>query len=292
MRLTSADGFSGQVDLDFTDSYADLTRLRREIVVSGFERVIDSLRKGRDYDVYVTIVVAITVSVLSFFDIMSTQKISGLLLAVLAILAYNILATRAAVEDRKDSTKKSPAFFSDFSSDLIARRATSHDVYIIGVSKSRTIETSYIDFQRTLRHGGRIRILLADPDADESALAAQEQASRPTLEDVRNEIRQSLGKLRSLAASAASTGSGKIEVRTTRSALKFGLNYLDIGQASATLYVQLYSFRLPGESRPMFELTSADGEWFECYRHQAEALWAEGTDLPLLPGAKTEERAS
>ncbi|MGW2555474.1 hypothetical protein [Streptomyces sp. NPDC001635] len=53
----------------------------------------------------------------------------------------------------------------------------------------------------------------------------------------------------------------------------FGMNYLDVNKASALLCVQLYSFDVSGESRPIFALTLADAPWFETFREQAERLW-------------------
>ncbi|MEY9930578.1 hypothetical protein ABH926_005225 [Catenulispora sp. GP43] len=252
--------------------------------MAGFKRLLDDLREGKDFDVYLTIGLAAVVSALSLFDVISTAKISSLLLAVLAVMAYNILATRAAVDRAGAATKRGPELLDDFPAELSARREASDEVYLIGISMSRTIESSYAAFERTLRRGGHIRVLMVNVDADEASITTQGQASKPSTEDIRHDIRQTLGKLRSLAATAmAANNPGGLEVRTTRFALKFGLNYLDVGTPSAALYVQLYSFRLPGESRPMFHLTMADGEWFECYRYQAEALWEEGTTQVLAP---------
>ncbi|SEM50402.1 hypothetical protein [Streptacidiphilus jiangxiensis] len=247
----------------------------------GFRRIWAELKEGKDVDVYVTICLAVTVSVLSFLDVISLARVSSLLLAVLAVLAYNILATRSAVE-REARAPRGPELHDDFPEDLKQRRADSDDVYLIGVNLARTIETSYPAFETILRRGGRIRLLLTDVDADEAALTTQGQASRPAPEDIRNDIRQSLGKLRALAASTADAA-GRLDVRTTRVALKFGANYLDAGRPGARLYVQLYSFRIPGESRPMFRLTHADGAWFECFALQAEALWEEAAACELLP---------
>ncbi|WP_433802963.1 hypothetical protein [Actinomycetospora sp. CA-084318] len=66
---------------------------------------------------------------------------------------------------------------------------------------------------------------------------------------------------------------GKLEVRLTRSAMKFGMNYFNPGTARSEIHIQLYSYRLSGESRPMFSLSPQDGEWFDCYADQAEGLW-------------------
>ena len=62
-------------------------------------KLIEDIRRRRNLDVYLTIVVALVVSVLSFFDVVPDDKVSALVLAVLAILALTVLATREAVEN-------------------------------------------------------------------------------------------------------------------------------------------------------------------------------------------------
>jgi hypothetical protein len=236
------------------------------------KRVFKDLRRGENLDGYVTIAVAVTVGILAFFDVVPITKVSSVILAVLAVLAFSIVMTRTDISDvAKMQIKPGHQFFADFPSELVQVRNSSNDIYLIGVDLGRTIETSFGAFSHNLSHGARIRILIADPAADDSAIDARCQFSKPDIADLRDGIRHSLRKLERLKTS---TG-GNLEVRMTRSALKFGLNFIDVTKATATLYVQLYSFRLQGESRPIFKLTVADGEWFECYQSQAEALWAE-----------------
>jgi len=59
------------------------------------------------------------------------------------------------------------------SAELSARREASDEVYLIGISMSRTIESSYAAFERTLRRGGHIRVLMVDVDADEASITTQ-----------------------------------------------------------------------------------------------------------------------
>ncbi len=237
-------------------------------------RLVDDLKRRRNLDIYATIGVAILVSVLSALEVVPDDKVTAVVLAVLAIIAFNLLATREIVAEK--SGRRSPPLYDDFAPDLIQKRNASTDVYLIGVSLSRTVETSFPALSRNLRAGGKIRILLADPDASEAAIDARCQATRPEIDDIRHEIRASLAHL----AKLDKVRGGALEVRTTRSALKFGLNYLDVSKATAEMHIQLYSFRLEGESRPMLILRASDGEWFDCYRHQVEDLWDDS--IPVI----------
>lgn len=239
------------------------------------KRLLGDLRSRRNLDVYVTIATAIVISVLSLFDVVPESKVTTLVLLVLAVVAYDSLATRDIVK----SQHLLPAFpmYDDFAPDLIQNRNGSMDVYLIGVSLSRTIETSYSAFSRNLSTGARLRILLTDPEASEAAIDARCQASRPEIAEIRREIRSSLTTLARLNR----VSPGGLEVRLTSAALKFGLNYLNTAMPSAVMHVQLYSYRLEGESRPMFILRPSDGVWFECFRTQSEQLWSDAEPVNL-----------
>jgi hypothetical protein len=240
--------------------------------VTAWERFRRDLRTKRNLDVYVTILVALGTSVLSAFDVVPTSKLTSAVLAVLAVLAFSTLATRTAVEEiGRGEAWAGVRLHADFPDDLKVRRGVSRNVYLAGVSLTRTLETSYQEIERNLLNGGKVRILLTDPAADDAAVGTQNKPSRPQPDEIRDEIRQSL---RLLTRLSADTG-GDLEVRTTTTALKFGLNYFDISKSNALLCVQLYSFRQTGESRPILVLTHADGDWFESYRDQAERLWDE-----------------
>lgn len=242
-------------------------------------RIRHDLRKRKNIDVYLTIAAAIVVSALSMAEVIPPDKVASVTLAVLAVLALNALITRAILEEGGAQDTLAKRFLADFPTDLAPNREKSDNLYLIGVDLYRTIETSYGAFERCLRRGGTIRVLLTDPEADDAAVDARCLFSKPTTEEIRVHIRQSLRKLGELAK----VPGGTLQVRTTRAALKFGLNHVDVGASGAILYVQLYSFQLHGESRPMIRLTHADGEWFDCYRDQAEALWAASAEVRFAP---------
>jgi hypothetical protein len=246
--------------------------------MTPLRRVVSDLRLGRNLDGYLTIAVALIVGVLSYLDIVPTTKVTSLILAVLAVLAFSLITSRAelaeAVTLRLEPRQQ---FLADFPPELVQARNSSDDIYLIGVDLARTIETSFAAFEDRLRSGANIRVLLTDPQADDAAIDTRTQFSRPEITDMRTEIGHALRKLERLKKLT----DGRLQVRITRSALKFGLNFVDVTKPSATLYIQLYSYRLPGESRPMFRLTAADGEWFQCYRDQAEALWDDAAVFEL-----------
>jgi hypothetical protein len=243
---------------------------RRKASRLSLRKLIEDIRRRRNLDVYLTVIVALVVSVLSFFDVVPADKVSALVLAVLAILALTVLATREAVENPR-LARGDPELLDDFPPDLRSRRESSHSLYLIGVSLSRTLESSYGAFKTNLSRGAHIRVLLTDPEADEAAIDARTLLTRPRTVDMREEIRQSLRLLKQLQ----DVENGRLEIRTTRAAHKFGLNYVDVDTSASVMYVQLYGYRIEGESRPLLALQRTHGEWFTCYHEQAEAMWRE-----------------
>jgi hypothetical protein len=242
-------------------------------------RVARDVKERRNLDIYASVLAAFVVSLLGALEVVPDDKVPPLILAVLAIQIFNSLATRDLVQQRfSDEVLRK-----EFDPELIRKRERSKKLYLVGVSLSRTIDTSFDGFRDVLSSGGEIRIVLTSPEADDAALDARSQASRPEIEDIRAEIRSSLKRLAALKRQAKH---GSIEVKLTGAALHFGANYIDFGLGTAELHVQHYSFRLGGESRPIMVLRPRDGEWFECYRRQLEALWedAEPHDLDQTTG--------
>lgn len=70
---------------------------------------------------------ALIVSALSFFDLVPAGKVTILLLAVLAVLAFSALQTRTAVEGATFQQDHSPQFLADFPADLRTSREQAMD---------------------------------------------------------------------------------------------------------------------------------------------------------------------
>jgi Domain of unknown function (DUF5919) len=238
--------------------------------MSALSRLAMDLKLRRNLDIYLTISVALITSGLSFFGLVKGDEVTAVILATLAILSFTTLATREAVDESRPG-RAGPAFLTDFPVELRERREQSLDLYLIGVDLARTIDTSYAALESSLRAGARLRILLVSPLASDAAIDSRTSAVRRELTDMRSQISQSLRECCRLRERT----NGNLEIRITHSTLKFGLNFLDVESRNATLFVQLYSFRQPGESQPLFILRRSDGYWFEYFRSQAETLWKE-----------------
>jgi hypothetical protein len=231
------------------------------------EQFRSDLRHRKNLDIYASIGIAVAASVTSAFDLLPPDKTTSAVMAVLAVLGFSMLNTRTAVQ--QSASTGIDRFRDRFDENLEEKRQRSRSLLLAGVSLSRTIETSYEALEHILAAGGTVRILLTDPSADVAALDARCQRSRPGIDEIRHEVEHSLRSLARLHRRA----SGDLQVRLTGAAHKFGVNFLNPGTRAAELHIQLYSFRLAGESRPMFTLRSTDGVWFDCFEEQVEGMW-------------------
>lgn len=264
-------GFDRKVDcgvLQWAVTLADLPTNSESTLI---KKILGDLRRHRNIDTYAAITAAFIVALLSFFELIPQDKIASLTLVVLAVIALGTIATRDAVE--KGSSGEAYVLRQDFPEELRSRREKSRNTLLIGNTLGRTITTSYSAIADGLQRGHRLRVLVTSPTADDAAIDTRTLASRPAISDTRYEIERVLKTLKRLSEGP---GGPNLEVRTTMVALKFGLNFVDVDEPTETLYVQHYSYRLSGESRPHLAFTRADREWFETYKQQAEALWADG----------------
>jgi hypothetical protein len=156
-----------------------------------------------------------------------------------------------------------------------------HDLLITGVTRNTMVMSNYNKFEEWLQRGCQIRIVLLDPSSDAVLAAADryyaERLRSPDI--VRERIRHSLRLLTELKRS---TG-GSISVRLTTHPLAMGLAAVDGGPAVrsdvSALFIEYYTYRARGE--PKFVLQPLDGEWFERFLGEAEALWANAVDHTL-----------
>ncbi|WP_433802962.1 hypothetical protein [Actinomycetospora sp. CA-084318] len=151
-----------------------------------FGQVRRDLKDRKNLDIYTSVGVALVASALSVFDILPPDKTTSAVMAILAVVAFNQLVTRSIAERAAES--HGDVFRAQFSPDLVPKRASAESLYLAGVTMGRTIRESYGALEISLRRGAHVRILLTDPDADDAALDARCQISRPTPDEIKVEF--------------------------------------------------------------------------------------------------------
>jgi hypothetical protein len=172
-----------------------------------------------------------------------------------------------------------PPFKGAFGTQLEECMITSQDLIITGVTRNTLVMSTYNRFEEMLRRGSKIRFLLVEPSSEAVATAADRYYAERSPDTVRERVRQTLRLLSELHRSTA----GQISVRLTSYPLAMGLTGVDTTPGSdsgpPTLFIEYYSYQARGE--PKFILQPSDGQSFEHFLGEAEALWTGGSEYKL-----------
>jgi hypothetical protein len=245
--------------------------------MSWIGSVLRQLRHGENLDAYLTIAASIVLAVLSLTGAVSTDKVLGQLLAVLALLAVGTLVTRSRL-DALTSPPASPlliAFPASREQDLQG----DGDLLLAGVSLLSTVPNSLHALERRLRVGDRVRVLLIEPGSPAEVLAENRLGIQA---DPARRTQQTRGTLTHLEQLHRAVG-GALEVRVTAEELSFGGALCSSGTARATLYLEYYAYKIQKLENMKMVLRPADGTWYDYHLEQVEALWDTATVWPTTP---------
>lgn len=171
-----------------------------------------------------------------------------------------------------------PAFVQDFGSLLMSTIDESDDLLITGVARNVLLTSQYSRFERKLSTGARIRFLLVDPNSHAVGVAADRYYAERSPDILRSRIDHSL---RLLAELLKATG-GNMQVRLTTYPMAAGVVAADAAPSERrkrALLVEYFTYQAQGE--PKFVLSPRDGWVFDNFWGEAEALWANATELNL-----------
>ncbi len=162
-------------------------------------RVGDDLRRGRNVELYVTVMLALCIALLSVLTVVGSQVVSATTLAVLALLAVSGLATRHQSEEAGCRIEQLAA---NLSGEVPADRflktrmpaldedvATAADICLVGVTLTRTVRDLLPVLDRRLRKGASIRVLVIDVDSPARAEAVARSRSADSPDFYQNRIR-------------------------------------------------------------------------------------------------------
>jgi hypothetical protein len=235
-----------------------------------WRRLLGDLRHGENIDAYVTVVAAIVLSGLSIVNIGPPGGLSGVILAVLALLAIGTLVTRHRLEALARDTDKSslPQFPVGYGPDYESALFGDGDIYLQGVSLNGTITWIIHALERRLRLGFSVRVLLINPTAAAIYLA-EDRMGVPA--DYKRREFQTNSSLSHLGRLANEIG-GRLEIRLTDQELSFGASAIQVGTSQAVIYLQYYAYSGDRHELPLV-IKPSDGQWYDFHLMQAEALW-------------------
>jgi hypothetical protein len=171
-----------------------------------------------------------------------------------------------------------PSFSKAFDLELQQAMGGARSILITGVTRNTLVNSNYSKFKEWLRNGCTIRFLLIDPDCAAIVSAADRYHAGRSPGSVRERVRQTIRLLAELQLAVDG-----IALRLTSHPLAMGIIATDSSPAPhsehCAVFAEYYTYQAAGE--PKFVLQPADGEWYEHFRQEAEALWASATEVSL-----------
>lgn len=240
------------------------------------QRLWTDVRKGENIDLYLTIIVAIGIALLNIVGVASQAVLAPITLAVLGLLAITSLGNRYRVERLYESlsSQQDSFFLETFPSKLQADFETATELWLVGVSLSRTVKTNYHLIERKLQQGHKVRVLLVHPEGVGIEMATSRNYTRRDVLIKSNDVLSTLKYLSDLKQVAPDC----LEFRTIQNLLDYGAIAVNPNSINGIFYLENYPFRVVSDSLPKFVLGVKDGRWYEMYKQEMEHLWNEGIE--------------
>ena len=242
------------------------------------KRMWNDVKRGENIDLYITVIIALGLAVLNVTGFAPGDWLAPINLAVLGLLAISVLGNRYRVEETLQQLTQATGslFQEEFPSDLKTDFEAAKELWLIGATLTRTIMSNYITFEKKLREGHVIKVLLVHPEgASVQMMATRYYAPKNRIP----EVQSSRGKNNlQLFCDLQKVSPGKMEIRTIETSLAFGTIAVNPSSGSGVLYLEHYPFRAVSTSLPKFVLRASDGRWYEFFKEEIQALWDAGDE--------------
>jgi hypothetical protein len=241
--------------------------------VKILQQIWGDIRKGENIDLYLTVGIAIVLAIMNILGIAPSSFLAPLTLAVLALLAVSNLGNRYKLDSLLQRTAAETMFLGDYPTSQKVDILNGKELWVIGINLGRTVETYSPDFETKLINGGKIKILVLDPDGVANKLVSSKFYYPADEKQHRDRILGTLSTLRHLTK----VKSDGLEVRTLDYPFAFGVFAINLNSADGVIYLEQYGFKMKRDDIPKLVLHSKDGRWYEHYKEQVFALWNNAT---------------
>jgi len=249
-----------------------------------FRIIWQDIQNRQNFDVYITIVLAIIVAILGTFGLASQSIISSAILATLGLLSFSVLANRRENEDlskhlakiREQNVSPTDIFKRDYDR-LELREVTrnARKVFFWGFSFTTSVPMLGDYILTGVQDGLEARFLLVEPSSN-SARMAVFGASKEAESDFDMSIKGSLVRLSRFQKSSTV---GKLEVRVVDYFPPYRIIAIDPHLPTGRMIVRMTSPTRYRDGAPVFELTRAkDEKWFDYFATQFEYIWANANE--------------
>jgi hypothetical protein len=254
-------------------------------------------------DTLAAIAVSILAAVYGVFGGSQTYLLAGIA-GTLAVLAFSLIRDRKSRETlEKQITElrgqlpehpSASAFFRK-PPDLAPFIQQAIQIDLCGVTLTSTINKQSAMLRKHLENGGRLRVLLIDPESQAIEMTAQRSVSVKDTDYYSRRLESTLVDIAYLIkytrpakpARAKSARSGSISVRLMSYAPSFGMYSFDPRRKNGIIFVEVYPHKYGFQLSPTFELTPEnDKDWYRYFADQFEEMWKEAADWDPKPFLK------
>jgi len=238
------------------------------------KRIWHDVRRGENIDLYLIVAVVFILGIVNIIGSVPSSWITSATLAALGVIAISALRSDHQMEglSEKLSKQTGTVFSEEFPPTLKNDINQATELWLVGVSLSRTIKTYYSDIESKLQKGQSIRVLLVNPDGAAVGIAETRVYGRTNIERTKSEIQSVLMDLCDLRKIAPD----KLEIRTIENSLTYGAVAVNPNSASGVLYLEHYPYKTVGGSKPKFILTAKDDAWYGFFKDELQILWNNG----------------
>ena len=195
----------------------------------------------------------------------------------------DFIATTPATTDTaltfftEDYVRNSPRFTASWE----AARA----VDMCGFGHNRMAVAYSGEIGRVLKSGGQVRILMQDPEGQAVLDANRRSSTRKVSADsVRHQHRSGIATFIAIR-NAAEAPAERLQLRVYDIMPPFTAYFFNPNDETAHAYIWFWSWRQPSAWRPGFLVARATDElWYERFRSQFEAMWADDETRELAEG--------
>jgi len=244
-----------------------------------FRTIWQDIQNRQNFDVYITIGLAIIVAILGTFGLASQAIISSAILATLGLLSFSILANRRENENlrkhlaeiKKQDVSPTDVFKRDYDR-LELREVTrnARKVFFWGFSFTTSVPMLGDYIAEGVQDGLEARFLLVEPSSN-SARMAVFGAAKEAESDFDMSIKLSLTRLSRFQKTSTL---GKIEVRVVDYFPPYRVIAIDPHLPTGRMIIRMTSQTRYRDGAPVFELIrSRDEKWFEYFVTQFEYIW-------------------
>ena len=244
-----------------------------------FQRIWNDIRQGQNIDLYLTILIALPLTILNIFGLASNTWLAPITLAVLALLAISNLENRHKLDLVLERETTGSFLHEEYPPSLQEDLTKADELWLIGQNLGRTVVNLLPILETKLAKGDRIKVLVISPDGMANKFAtARLYLSILNEQQHRERILSTLSTFSKLGKPKRS----QLEVKTVDYPIPFGAIAINPDTPNGTIYIEYYGFKLRDDI-PKMVLKPKDSVWYGVYKGQIDELWkvAEVWDFSL-----------